>query len=132
MKHQRHRTRREVLRFTPRFCPYPDCPQHTLREGAGVTYRFQRRGTRKIQRAPGIVRRFLCHGCGRTFSSSAFFDGYRRRHALTPAAVFLDTCEGPAGRQISRTTGVSLKIMQKPGDGAGAEQSPASPGRDPA
>ncbi len=63
-----HRTRREVLRFTPRFCPHPDGCQHTLREGEGITSRCPRRGTRKIPRAPGIVRRFPCNSCGRTFS----------------------------------------------------------------
>lgn len=109
----RHRTRRDVETFVPPFCPHPLCPDHTLPASDSDRYRFQRRGSRQIARAPGIVRRFLCKRCGRTYSSSAFFDCYRRRKPTIPAAIFLGYCEGQAGRQIARTTGESLKTVQQ-------------------
>lgn len=112
MSSARHRTRRDVERFVPSFCPYPDCAHHTLREEDGETYRFQRRGLRAIARPPGVVRRFSCRACRRSFSSSVFFDCYRRREAALREAVFLGYCEGQAGRQIARTTGHSLKLVQ--------------------
>lgn len=110
MPADRHRTYRQVERFRPVHCPYWDCPDHTLPEGEH--YGFQCRGLREIERAPGIVRRFLCKACGRTYSSSAFFDCYRRRRRGIPAAVFRGYCEGQSGRQIARTTGLGLKSVQ--------------------
>lgn len=109
----RHRTRRDVERLVPTFCPHPECPHHTLRETDAETYRFQRRGLRQIARSPGVVRRFSCKRCGRSFSSSAFFDVYRRRKARISEAVFRGHSEGQAGRQIARTTGESLKTVQQ-------------------
>ena len=113
MPRLRHRTRRDVETFVPTFCPYPDCEHHTLCADEDGEYRFQRRGFRRTERKPGIVRRFLCLCCGRTFSSSAFFDCYRRRKATIAEAVFRGYCEGQAGRQIARTTGQSLKTVQQ-------------------
>ena len=110
MPDPRHRTYLEVERFRPSFCPYWECPDHRLPEGA--PYRYQCRGLREIARAPGIVRRFLCKTCGRTFSSSVFFDCYRRKRPSIPEAVFRGYCEGQSGRQIARTTGLGLKAVQ--------------------
>ena len=109
-KPTRHRTYLEVERFRPEFCPYWECPDHLLPEGA--PYRYQCRGLREIARAPGIVRRFLCKTCGRSFSSSVFFDCYRRRRPSIPDAVFRGYCEGQSARQIARTTGLGLKYVQ--------------------
>ena len=108
----RHRTRRDVLSFAPTFCPHPECAHHTLREGDAERYRFQRRGVRHTARSPGIVRRFSCSCCSRSFSSSAFFDCYRRRQARIPETVFRGYCEGQAGRQIARSCGEPLKTVQ--------------------
>lgn len=77
--------------------PHPECPDHTLWDP--TAYRFRRKGLRQIDRVPGLVRRFQCLRYGRTFSSSAFFDCYRCRHAVIPEAVFLGLCEGQAARQ---------------------------------
>ena len=108
----RHRTRGDVLRFKPAFCPHPECPEHVRRDGHPERYRCQRRGTRRIDRAPGLVYRFSCNTCGRFYSSSAFFDCYRRRYPRIREAVFRGYCEGQSGRQIARTLGISLKRVQ--------------------
>jgi transposase-like protein len=112
MARLRHRTRRDVERFAPSFCPHPECPHHTLPDSDAWRYRFQRRGLRRTARSPGIVRRFSCKRCRRSFSSSAFFDCYRRRQARIPDAVLRGYCEGQAGRQVARTCGLPLKTVQ--------------------
>ena len=112
MRKQRHRTPYDVINFVPPFCPNPDCPDHLIDESRGETFRFERRGFRHTRRAPGIVRVLLCKRCGKWFSSSTFFDCYRRRQARTPEAVFRGYCEGQAGRQIARTNQLGLKTVQ--------------------
>jgi len=112
MRKRRHRTRHDVIHFIPPFCPNPDCPDHLVDESKGQTFRFQRRGFKAIRRSPGIIRVFVCMRCGKWFSSSTFFDCYRRRQARIPEAVFRGYCEGQAGRQIARTNKMGLKTVQ--------------------
>ncbi len=106
----RHKTRQQVLAFVPEHCPYEQCPDHLLRDPSA--YRFLRRGTRRTRRKPGIVRRYTCCRCGRSFSSSSFFELYRRRFHEIPEEVFRGFSEGQSERQIARTNRVGVKTVQ--------------------
>lgn len=87
--------------FLPRFCPWPECGEHS-RKTRG--YRFLRQGFYATARRPKIPR-FRCLACGRRFSRQTFSTSYylKRSELLVPVAAGL--VAGSAHRQIARSLG---------------------------
>jgi len=87
--------------FTPRFCPWPACPEHTRRTPG---FRFRPHGRYTTLRRPSVPR-FLCLACYRTFSRQSFALSYylKRPELLLPVAAGLQA--GSAHRQLARTLG---------------------------
>lgn len=87
--------------FQPRFCPWPECSEHT-RTARG--YRFRHAGIYSTRRRPKVPR-FRCLTCGRYFSRQTFSTSYylKRPELLVPVAAGL--VAGSAHRQLARSLG---------------------------
>jgi len=97
--------------FVPPFCPHPTCPFH--RRGDHRHWRFARRGYRRVQRAPGRIRRFRCSSCGGWFSSSTFREDYWTKRPGLSAAVYDLIADGKGLRQAARTLRVSPTTVKR-------------------
>ena len=100
----------ERLRFfTPRFCPWPECPEHTRRSPG---YRFRHHGGYATRRR-SCVPRFRCSICHRTFSRQSFAVSYylKRPELVVPVAAGLQA--GSAHRQIARTLGCAPSTVTR-------------------
>jgi len=95
--------------FRPRFCPWPDCPEHR-RSLPG--YRFHRHGSYATQRRPRIPR-FRCCTCRRFFSRQSFATSYylKRPELLVPVAAGL--VAGSAHRQLARSLGCAPSTVTR-------------------
>ena len=95
--------------FTPRFCPWPACPQHKLR-AAG--FRFRRHGS-YCTRKRASVPRFRCAVCRRSFSRQSFAVSYylKRAELLVPVAAGLQA--GSAHRQLARSLGCAPSTVTR-------------------
>jgi transposase-like protein len=94
---------------TPPFCPDPDCDSHT---NPG-TWRYKKKGFHRRARGPRRVQRYVCHHCGRNFSSQTFSPTYWLKRSDLPRSVFhrLLCCSGL--RQIAREFGVAHSTIQR-------------------
>ncbi len=100
----------ERLRFfRPRFCPWPDCPEHTRRMSG---YRFQNHGAYATRRRSSVPR-FRCGVCLRTYSRQSFAVSYylKRPELLVPIAAGLQA--GSAHRQLARTLGCAPSTVTR-------------------
>ena len=100
----------ERLRFfRPRFCPWPDCPQHTRRLPG---YAFIHHGVYATRRRSSVPR-FRCTDCKRTFSRQSFAVSYylKRPELLVPIAAGLQA--GCAHRQLARTLGCAPSTVTR-------------------
>ncbi len=95
-------------RFTPPYCPRPDCPAHH-RPGRG----FKRNGWYARKADPKRVPRFICRECGGSPSRQTFSCTYylKRPELLVPIAAALQA--GSAHRQIARTYGCSKTTVTR-------------------
>ena len=90
-----------TTRFQPPFCPNPRCKAHHNVQPGG--FRFHRHGV-YIRKGDGrVVPRFLCLGCGATFSQQTFSTTYYLKvtRLLVPVAAGL--LAGSAHRQLARS-----------------------------
>ena len=90
-----------ATRFQPPFCPNPRCKAHHNVQPGG--FRFHRHGV-YIRKGDGrVVPRFLCLGCGATFSQQTFSTTYYLKvtRLLVPVAAGL--LAGSAHRQLARS-----------------------------
>ena len=87
-----------LARFTPRFCPWPECPAH-LR---AALFTFVRFGSYSRFCQPRSIPRFRCGQCRRTFSAQTFSTTYYLKRPEFQLRLFhrLLTCSGY--RQIAR------------------------------
>lgn len=85
-------------RFTPAFCPWPDCSAHF-----GPTSGFQRWGSYRTKDRPTRVPRFRCNACGKTCSRQTFSTTYYLKRAELLVAVASELAACSAHRQIART-----------------------------
>jgi len=100
----------ERLRFfSPRFCPWLECPEHTRRTPG---YRFRQHGSYATRRRSAVPR-FLCCTCRRTFSRQSFAVSYylKRPELLVPVAAGLQA--GSAHRQLARTLGCAHSTVTR-------------------
>ena len=100
----------ERLRFfTPRFCPWLECPEHSRRISG---YRFRQHGSYGTRRRSSVPR-FRCSVCGRTFSRQSFAVSYylKRPELLVPVAAGLQA--GSAHRQLARTLGCAPSTVTR-------------------
>jgi hypothetical protein len=99
------------LGFQPPFCPQPGCPWHTATDLTG--WRFERRGSRPVQRSPKPVQRFRCTTCGRWFCDAAFTSDYWRKIAGLLPRVYPLLADGPALRQVGRMLRLSVTTIRR-------------------
>src|SRR6266850_3749247 len=95
--------------FTPRFCPWPDCPAH---RGSGRRRCFRHHGSYTTRRRRAVPR-FRCAACGRTFSRQSFAVSFylKRPELLVPVAAALQA--GSAHRQIARSLGCAPSTVTR-------------------
>src|SRR5262245_28459522 len=95
--------------FTPRFCPWPHCPQHSLTSGG---FRFRRHGSYATRKRPSVPR-FRCMVCRRCFSRQSFAVSYylKRAELLVPVAAGLQA--GSAHRQLARSLGCAPSTVTR-------------------
>ena len=95
--------------FTPRFCPWPACAQHTVR-AAG--FRFRRHGSYSTRKGASVPR-FRCSVCGRSFSRQSFAVSYymKRAELLVPVAAGLQA--GSPHRQLARSLGCAHSTVAR-------------------
>jgi transposase-like protein len=93
----------------PPFCPNPKCDSRTNSEH----WRFKKKGFFFRDQKPQRIQRYVCHHCGRNFSSQTFSTRYwlRRGDLLEPVFHRLVSCSGL--RQIARETGVSHTTIRR-------------------
>jgi len=96
--------------FRPPYCPRRDCTDHRRTDPAG--YRWTRIGHYWTACA-GVVQRYRCGTCGRSFSQRAFATGYwmKRPELLVPIAAGLQA--GSAHRQIARSLGCAPSTVTR-------------------
>jgi len=94
---------------TPPFCPNPTCDSRVNSK----PWRFKKKGFFSRDQKPHRIQRYLCHHCGRNFSSQTFSTGYwlRRADLLEPLFYRLLACSG--FRQIAREMHVSKTTIQR-------------------
>lgn len=98
-------------RFTPPFCPWPECVFHAAVDLAA--WRYHRRGARRVQRSVQPNPRFSCLSCGRSFCQSAFDGTYWTKRPEAAARVYRPLAEGQALRQIGRTLHYSPTTVRR-------------------
>ena len=94
--------------FVPPHCPRPQCDSHKNPD----TWRYKKRGFFLRDQKPHRIQRYLCHHCGRNFSSQTFSTTYWLRRGDLLATLFkrLVSCSGL--RQIAREMEVSHSTVQ--------------------
>ncbi len=95
------------MSFTPPFCPNRLCAQSRWpRPG------FARRHGRFVSRTLGRgVSRFLCTGCGKSFSSSTFRFSYRQKKPHVDALLMRLVCSGVSLRGAARLLSINPKTV---------------------
>ncbi len=88
-------------RFHPAHCPYSPCPS---RLGRG-RFTCHRKGSFFRKTDGRWVQRFLCHSCGRRFSTQSFRLDYRLHRPQITAMIFELLVSKTTLRQISRVIG---------------------------
>ena len=93
--------------FLP-FCPYSECANHTALPITGRWYHIAGSYESKVN---GTVTRFICLGCGRTFSEQTFRLDYFVKRKLSYRRIFnhLTNCGGI--RATARLLGVSHQAI---------------------
>jgi len=93
----------------PAYCPNPRCDSRTK----STPWRYKKKGFFFRDQKPRRVQRYLCHHCGRNFSSQTFDVSYwlRHGHLLEPLFKRLVSCSGL--RQIAREMEVSHSTVQR-------------------
>ena len=89
-------------RFTPTFCPYPDC------RGPA---KYHRKGYYGRKCDGDRVQRFKCLSCGRWFSEQTFRVNYRLKRPELDAPIFEDLICKVTQRQSARTLGCRRKAV---------------------
>src|SRR5258708_15673720 len=88
--------------FTPRFCPYDDCP---------APANFERKGF-YVRKCDGReVQRFKCLNCKRWFSEQTFKVNYRLKRPEIDVQVFDGLVSKVTQRQSARTVGCNRKAI---------------------
>lgn len=96
--------------WRPPHCPNPNCKFHDdLREG----WRYKSIGSYWRQASPKRIRRFLCHHCGRSFSSQTFSPDYWLKRPDILPQLMTKTTGCMANRQIARDLGVAPSTIDR-------------------
>jgi transposase-like protein len=93
----------------PSFCPNARCDSRK----ESTPWRYKKKGFFFRDQKPHRIQRYLCHHCGRNFSSQTFKVSYWLRHGrlLEPLFKRLVSCSGL--RQIAREMEVSHSTVQR-------------------
>jgi len=97
------------MRFDPPFCPSAACERH--RE-PGVRF-YKRHGFFLAACRETPTPRFLCRGCGRSFSSQTFRQDYRDRRPEVNLPLTERLVSSTGYRQLARTLGIGVSAVQK-------------------
>ena len=99
-----------TARFTPPFCPNPNCPRH---RDLSPGWRWKRAGSYYRLATPHVIPRFTCGVCRRSFSSQTFSTTYYLKCPHLPALVFMKAVGGMAHRQIARDLHVAPSTIDR-------------------
>jgi transposase-like protein len=93
----------------PAFCPNPRCDSRTK----STPWRYKKKGFFFREQKPHRIQRYLCHHCGRNFSSQTFDVSYwlHDGQLLEPLFKRLVSCSG--FRQIAREMELSHSRIQR-------------------
>jgi len=93
----------------PPFCPNPRCDSRS----GSKPWRFKKKGFYLRNPSPHRIQRYLCHHCGRNFSSQTFSTTYRLQRADLLETLFLRLVACSGLRQIARELRVSPSTVQR-------------------
>ena len=99
-----------ATRFTPPFCPNPNCPFH---RGFSPRWRFKRAGFFRRRVPPHRIQRFTCLRCRRSFSSQTFHSTYYLKRPDVLPQLFFKTVGGMANRQLARDLHVAPATVDR-------------------
>ena len=97
-----------MARFHPDHCPYPPCPSRRGQE----TFTCHRKGSFWRKCDGRQVQRFLCHVCGRRFSTQSFRLDYRLHRPRVTGLVFELLVSKTTLRQIARVVGCKRATVE--------------------
>ena len=93
--------------FTPPFCPYAACSNHQNPVG-----RWWSRNGFHVTKAFGIVRRFVCTQCGKSFSVQTFSVQYYAKRRIDLVELERLSCSSMSLRALSRHLGCTCDTVQ--------------------
>jgi transposase-like protein len=93
----------------PPFCPNPKCDSRMNSQ----TWRFKKKGFYLRDQRPFRIQRYLCHHCGRNFSSQSFETSYWLKRADLLDSVFFRLLSCSGLRQIAREFRVCHSTIQR-------------------
>ncbi len=92
----------------PPFCPNPDCRYHALDSASNSPSPIFRLFGTYHTKVAGTLKRFLCKGCGRTFSERAFALDYYTKKALSYQEFHRALCSGESISAMAHHQGCSI------------------------
>src|SRR5262249_32939894 len=98
-------------RFSPRFCPRPDCLQHRVEPRRFRFTRLSQTYFRKCDRRTVSV--FRCRACLHKFSQQAFAASYFLKRPELTVPIAKGLVNGAAHRQIARIVGCAHSTVTK-------------------
>ncbi len=96
----------------PPFCPNPVCPHHKADSASFPIFRFYTRIGFYLTAVVGLVERFKCKSCGRSFSERTFSIDYYTKKNLDNREIFRSIGEGESVSSISRHLQCSLNSIR--------------------
>jgi transposase-like protein len=98
-------------RFTPEFCPRPNCTQHHVEP---KSFRYKRLRATYQRRCDGrVIPRFVCLACRRGFSQQSFAVSYWLKRPELTLPIAQGIVNGAAHRQIARIAGCAPSTVTK-------------------
>jgi hypothetical protein len=94
----------------PAFCPLQGCPSRSPAPPPG---RIVRKGFFRRSSDAKIIPRFLCHRCGKTFSSARYSPAFRQKKRFLNERIRRLLCSGVSQRRIARLLGISRTTVER-------------------
>lgn len=93
---------------TFRFCPNPQCEYH---QEAPAGERWYREKGKYYTKSRGIIKRYLCKACGKSFSSQTYHTSYFLKKPERFEEVLSRLVGGESLRAMSRAMGCSISLL---------------------
>jgi transposase-like protein len=92
------------------FCPNSRCSAHN--PGTNTHFRFKKKNGYHKTKVIGLVQRYRCAHCGKTFSDRTFAADYWVRKTLDYGEILRATCEGESPSAVARNLHCAWNAVQ--------------------